>query len=545
MGDHRVGRRHPTPEQLRAFLADPVMGRLNRRIQRAAVLSVLAGSSLVFASLAVALPRLSPSTPGGVVSVVLFVVYLGVSVPAGRRRGERHGAVVSGWFLEDREPTPAERAAMLHYPLRIAFEVLSGWLGAALLFGVLIAKPLGAGAQAGILVAITIVLGGLTSSAFVTFFCLRLLRPIVARALAGTLPEHQAPLALRGRLLLAWSLGSGIPLVALIVVTLLAPDLDRVRIDAVVCLLGGGALVAGALVIRAAASTITVPVGEVAAALSSVERGDLDVSVPVDDPGEIGVLQQGVNRMTEALRERARVRDLFGRHVGADVAALALTEATSSLGGELCDVSVLAIDVAGSTTIAEEQPPDDVVAMLNALFAAVVREVSAEGGWVNKFEGDGALCIFGAPTSQPDHAQRALRAGRRLRNAVEQLRSEHPVLVAGIGVSSGTVVAGNVGAEERYEFTVIGNPVNEAARLCDAAKRHPARLLASGAAIAVAAQEAGAWELDGIVTLRGHRAATEVHRPRGTPVANPAEEPMHPRHARVAGGSPEDAYSPG
>src|SRR5205814_4855713 len=122
-------------------------------------------------------------------------------------------------------------------------------------------------------------------------------------------------------------------------------------------------------------------------------------------------------------------------------------------------------------------PPEEVVDLLNRFFATVVRVVDAEGGWVNKFEGDAALAVFGAPTDQPDHAARALRAARRLGAELEPLGVD-----AGIGVSSGPVVAGNVGAENRYEDTVIGDPVNEAARLTEVAKRRPSRVAASDAA---------------------------------------------------------------
>ena len=134
--------------------------------------------------------------------------------------------------------------------------------------------------------------------------------------------------------------------------------------------------------------------------------------------------------------------------------------------------------------------------------------VSAEGGWVNKFEGDGALCVFGPPGDGSDHAARALRAARRLRLELEGLDVE-----TGIGVSTGTVVAGNVGAEERYEYTVIGDPVNEAARLTEEAKRHPAGVLASAASVEAARGEAANWEPAGELRLRGRRAPTRAFAP--------------------------------
>src|SRR4029077_6804534 len=118
--------------------------------------------------------------------------------------------------------------------------------------------------------------------------------------------------------------------------------------------------------------------------------------------------------------------------------------------GERREVSVLFVDLIGSTSLAQTRPPDQVVDMLNRLFAVIVGAVDAEGGWVNKFQGDGALCVFGAPAEQPDHATRALRAARTIRRELLALAATESGLDAAIGVSAGEVVAGNVGAEHRY-----------------------------------------------------------------------------------------------
>jgi adenylate cyclase len=174
------------------------------------------------------------------------------------------------------------------------------------------------------------------------------------------------------------------------------------------------------------------------------------------------------------------------------------------LGGEVREVSALFVDVVGSTAMAQRLAPTEVVALLNELFRLVVRAVGGEGGWVNKFEGDAALCVFGAPMAQPDHAARALRAARRLRDDLMAWGG----LDVGIGVSSGPAVAGNVGAEERYEYTVIGDPVNEAARLSEAAKAVPQRALASSGAVGAAGT--GGWLPAGALALRGRSEPTEV-----------------------------------
>jgi adenylate cyclase len=161
--------------------------------------------------------------------------------------------------------------------------------------------------------------------------------------------------------------------------------------------------------------------------------------------------------------------------------------------------------------------------MLNDLFTATDTAVEAEGGWVNKFEGDAALCIFGAPIPQPDHARRALRAARRLSAALEQLGRRHPGLDAGIGVATGKVVAGNIGSEHRYEYTVIGDPVNVAARLCELAKDTPRRVLVDAASVhAAGGEEKRCWESRGDVELHGRSRTAAVYAPvAATPSAAP------------------------
>jgi adenylate cyclase len=254
----------------------------------------------------------------------------------------------------------------------------------------------------------------------------------------------------------------------------------------------------------------------VRAALARVEQGEVDVDVPVYDASEVGLLQAGFNRMVAGLRERERLRDLFGRHVGEDVARRAL-ESDIELGGELRTAAVLFVDIVGSTQLATETAPERVVDLLNRFFGIVVEVVESHGGWVNKFEGDAALCVFGVPVPDDDSAGRALAAAREL---AERLRTGD-VPAAGIGVSAGEVVAGNIGASHRLEYTVIGDPVNEAARLTDLAKGEPGRVLASEAAVVAAGEsEAAHWELGDEVELRGRGKPTRLARPAGDRALN-------------------------
>src|SRR4029079_2736221 len=227
------------------------------------------------------------------------------------------------------------------------------------------------------------------------------------------------------------------------------------------------------------------PVLDLREANARVERGELDAEVPLYDATEIGQLQSGFNRMVVGLRERERLRDLFGRQVGGDGAAHALA-APSRLGGEVREAAVLFVDLVASTELAATRPPTEGVAILNQFFTAAVQVVHEHHGWVNKFEGDGALAVFGTPVPLDDPAGAALHAARCL---ADRLARDLPDSRAGIGVVAGTVVAGNVGAEERFEYTFIADPVNEASRLTEVAKTLPGGVATSADTVRLAAAD--------------------------------------------------------
>jgi class 3 adenylate cyclase len=226
---------------------------------------------------------------------------------------------------------------------------------------------------------------------------------------------------------------------------------------------------------------------------------------------EIGRLQGGFNKMVAGLAERERVRDLFGRHVGTDVARRAIEEGTS-MSGDVQEAAILFIDLTGSTELAASHPPEEVADVLNGFFRIVVNAVDERDGMINKFQGDAALAVFGAPLRTRGAASAALATARAL---ADQLR-ELPLVDFGIGVSAGAVFAGNIGAENRYEYTVIGDAVNEAARLADLAKTSDRRILCSSAAIERAdATEQAHWAAKGSEVLRGRSEATEISAPDG------------------------------
>lgn len=185
------------------------------------------------------------------------------------------------------------------------------------------------------------------------------------------------------------------------------------------------ALVAVVLGLRAmilVSISISDPLREVVEAMAEVERGEIDRTLDVYEWSEIGRLQSGFNRMVAGLRERERLRDLFGRHVGEEVVRRAIDE-NETLSGDERNVAVLFIDLVGSTQLAATREPHEVAAVLNEFFRMVVDHVDANSGLVNKFQGDAVLAVFGAPLRTDDPASAALATARSLAVELRRLLS--------------------------------------------------------------------------------------------------------------------------
>jgi adenylate cyclase len=445
-------------------------------------------------------------------NLAVFVAFAALSLPLGVTWSRRRLAPIRAWVAEERRPDARERELTLRAPLTEQWIHASLWASAAVVFTALNApfSPELAGN-----VAITIALGGLLTCAVGYLLAERVLRPIFALSLAGGPPRRPLLPGVAAKVVVSWALGTGVVLLGTALVGIGGLHEQRwtsFRLSITIVVLSGVGLAVGFVAMVWLARSLADPIEEVRHALEEVEEGNLDSEVSVYDGSEVGLLQAGFNRMVAGLRERERLRDLFGRHVGEDVARQALDRGIE-LGGELRHAAVIFIDVVGSTRLSATQDPREVVHLLNSFFALIVDVVEAHGGWVNKFEGDAALCIFGAPVEDPRPADCALAASCALR---ARLTRELPEIKAGIGVSAGQVVAGNLGAARRFEYTVIGDPVNEAARLSELAKDREEHLLASGSALAQAsADEAARWESDGEVTLRGRTGPTEVLLPAG------------------------------
>ena len=418
------------------------------------------------------------------------------------------------WYRRGEVPTADQRASAPMLPFRLARVQGAVWVAVGI---GLLALHYDAGPQVLSLIGICMAVVAVASG-FMNFLLLqRLIRPVFVVALADVTDLRRRRHRVGVRLLVTWGLYSAIPLVGIAALMLanhfgwLNPS--EASITTPVLILAGVGIVAGLRGMTLAARSVADPLREVTNGMGHVGAGQYEVRTPVYDSSEIGYLQLGFNDMVAGLAEREQLRDLFGRHVGRDVAEHALQRG-QDFTGRVCEAGVVFIDLAGSTALAATSSPDHVAAILNAFFRIVVGVIGEYGGYINKFEGDAALAIFGAPLALDDPCAQALGAARALREA---LTADREMPDFGIGVTYGAVFAGNIGAEDRYEYTVIGDPVNEAARLSDLAKSKAGRLLASEITIAESGpDEAAHWQTGEDVLLRGRHQPTTLAEPNPT-----------------------------
>jgi adenylate cyclase len=454
-----------------------------------------------------ATPRPQAALPGWLVDIGLFLVYGAIGLIVGWIALARFGNAAWGGAARGEPPADAQREAALRLPLRMSAVIAAIWALIAVVTPALNYSRHHV-TLAALRVLIALAFAGVAATVLTAVLVEQNLKPLYARVLGGRPPERRRIVGVRRSLLLFWAVGFAIPVLAIVATPLALTEKQRGSAIAAMAVLAGVGLVSSLVFTLVGARSVADPITDVRQAMARVAAGELETEIPVDDDGEIGLLQAGFNHMAGGLREREQLRELFGGYVGEEVARQAV-ESGVSLEGEERDVSALFVDLVGSTALAEHRSPVEVVAMLNQFFDVVISAVDTEGGWVNKFEGDAALCVFGAPMAQADHAARALRAATAMRAALSTL----PGLDAGIGVSSGVVVAGNIGSSRRYEYTVVGDPVNEAARLTDLAKHQPGRIVVSERSVKAAGAYGDEWRTGECVTLRGRSQPTQTFVP--------------------------------
>ena len=283
--------------------------------------------------------------------------------------------------------------------------------------------------------------------------------PIVARLGATFLLTALVPLVV----LLALVTGVGERMAGLLPATL-QPLWGRfVRAHVYVVLVNAAAASVMALLV---ARFINRPLQALRLAMSRVEDGDFRVRVPVRSLDELGELNEHFNSMVEELERGVRTRELFGRYVSPEVAHAAL-ERGVDFEGEVVLATAMFADLRGFTELSRRLPPEQVVALLGEYYAVVERECEREHGTITQFLGDGVVAVFGGPLApQPDHPLRAVRAAVAVQRALRvRMRPDGQPIEAGIGICTGYMIAGNVRGRSRVIYTIVGDAVNQAARL--------------------------------------------------------------------------------
>ncbi len=299
-----------------------------------------------------------------------------------------------------------------------------------------------------------------------------------------------------------------------------------------------GALLAAVLAAwgaaRLAATPATRGLHDVHQAVRRLGEGRLDTQVaPVRGLGasdELVALGRGVNELAEKLREREKLRSSFARYVSQQVMDTVLSNPDGAkLEGQRRRVTLLFADIRGFTTLSESMRPEQVVALLNEYFEAMIDVILRNGGTLDKFIGDGIMAFFGAPGDDPLQEEHAVRAAVEMQEALAGLRAKwkaegKPEVRIGVGVHSGAAIVGNIGSSQRMQYTAVGDTVNVASRLESATKELGVEVLVSESTFDGCR---GAVKLArlGEIHVKGRGAPVAVYGVEGVPGAGVAKAP--------------------
>jgi adenylate cyclase len=292
-------------------------------------------------------------------------------------------------------------------------------------------------------------------------------------------------LSLRGRGVL-WAVSAGIAPIGSLLLLDFAPPAVAIDHRWFAVFVGGIGIVFGLATAWLISRLVAHPVDQLRRGVQAVAQGDLDAHVDAPRADEFGTLIAEFNRMTGQLREKERLRQTFGLHVG-QAAAEQILARDPGLGGVEQVITVMFVDIRGFTARSAASTAPQTVRELNEFLRVMVHEVQdRQRGMINKYLGDGFMALFGIGEEQDDHADRAVAAAFGMLTALDQmnavLASEgRAPLRIGIGLHSGAAIVGSIGSPERLEFTAIGSTVNLAARIEQLTKQLGTSVLLSGA----------------------------------------------------------------
>ena len=264
--------------------------------------------------------------------------------------------------------------------------------------------------------------------------------------------------------------------------------------------------------------SLTSPIEALAELTSRVARGDFSAKANVNSRDEVGQLGEAFNHMIEGLQERDKVKSMFSKFHGSSVTE-DLLKGNLQLGGSKKMVTVFFSDIRDFTKFSEGHTPEEVVQMLNEYFHIMVKIINVHGGVVDKFIGDAIMAVWGAPNTSPRDSQNAVRACIEMRRALADLnalrrgRGQEPIRI-GMGLHRGEAISGTIGSDERMEYTVIGDTVNQASRIEASTKTFGTDLLLSES-LADVVREDFLLDVAGRVEVKGKTEPLSLFRVRG------------------------------
>jgi adenylate cyclase len=293
--------------------------------------------------------------------------------------------------------------------------------------------------------------------------------PALFRSARADLTPGARALSLRGRGLL-WAISAGIcPIGSLLLLSFAppAPGTDPAWFAVFVGTVGVAFGLSTALLIG---RLVSEPIHRLRTAAQGVAEGRLDDNIHLPRADEFGLLIAEFNHMLHELREKERLRQTFGLHVGRKTAEQILAR-DPGLGGVEQIITIMFVDIRSFTQRTATLPAAETVRLLNEFLRVMVNVVETRhSGIINKFLGDGFMALFGIGAGAANHADEALATGRDLLSALDELNSSRvrvggDRIEIGIGIHTGAAVVGSIGSPERLEFTAIGSAVNIASRI--------------------------------------------------------------------------------
>lgn len=462
----------------------------------------LGGALLVFAHLRYLDPfALEQIAPLGWRETVFFVVAFSLLLVAGRLAARRwtRSVVSANYALPDDAEHATMRRRALQLPGFLAFLSLAGWALAALVWGSLWPWLTG-----------TFTLSGAVRQAFgmtlvagpsVALFVFLASERVWRKRLPVLFPRGDLAATgarnwrVRTRMIVVFLFTSIVPLLVMAVGTTVRVrglrGADAQTANAIVqnLMLVQAVLVATGLILaivlaRFLADSVSGPLRKLQTSMAQVEQGDLDSHCAVVSNDEIGAVTSGFNRMVAGLRERELIHETFGRYVSPEIRDEILSGRTA-LAGDQREVTILFADLRGFSTWVESSPATEVVEALNAYFSEMELAIRAHGGLVLQYIGDEIEAVFGAPLADEHHADHAVAAAIEMQQRLDAWNARRRLsglrtLDHGIGIHSGTVVAGNIGSAQRMSYALVGDAVNVASRIESLNKTFGSHILISG-----------------------------------------------------------------